>query len=275
MANISTTRPAIYSKISGFNDTHITHIHSNFGNQRTNIVEDMDTTTAADLSKKTKTDLIALLEEQRLRLEEIVLTSQAKEARLEKERQQLAEENIKITERLESQRPVVEQEEMEMKAAAYLNPVTKTKAAKDIKKLPLLDSLSLFALERYLVHVVAVKDIEQLDMTSRIEHGVLRQLGSILGKGLHDNRVLLKYLKELAAKKAAIASFEVEERLDTILAWPTAEEYESGKDVIERFFANIRVIINEREFDDFRTETSRLVAVVISKIPDRLLVPGG
>ena len=54
----------------------------------------------------------------------------------------------------------------------WLTNVAKTKDAKDVKKLPWLESLSLAHLEEFLFHCVGVRDIEHLDMISRIKYPV-------------------------------------------------------------------------------------------------------
>ena len=155
----------------------------------------------------------------------------------------------------------------------WLTNVAKTKDAKDVKKLPWLESLSLAHLEEFLFHCVGVRDIAHLDMISRIRYPVLQELGVTLGNAVHNNTVLFAYLKELALNLSVLENHEVEERLKTTLHWPLAKPHETGRMVIESFFTILRLAINGRSLSDFNIETSRLVSVVIKKIPARLLVP--
>ena len=75
----------------------------------------------------------------------------------------------------------------------WLTNVSKTKDVEDVKKLPWLESLSLAHLEENLFHCVGVKDIDRLEMISRIRYPVLRKLAVTLAKAVHNNTVLYAF----------------------------------------------------------------------------------
>ena len=174
----------------------------------------------SDLNALRKNDLIALLGEMKKQQDEWKQEAEKHMATLNAENKKLADEMAAL--RLDQEDrdsthsafptnnagnitpPVINTPPAPISApplpSPWLTNVSKTKDAKDVKKLPWLESLSLAHLEEFLFHCVGVRDIERLDMISTIKYPVLQELGVTLGNAVHNNTVLYAYLKELALK---------------------------------------------------------------------------